>query len=205
MSIVLDIKRQRGAVRLTLDDGPALLIPTPLYRERTVRLGSDLDVEAYRAWMAERGRALALDTAVRYLAARPRTRWEVAQRLTQAGYGADACEQALARLERGGYLNDAQFADMWTQTRAGRGFGSARIARELAEKGVERQQAADALAQVDAEDAQRAAKIQALKLLRRVHGRDEADTRRKVIAALARRGYNLQQARLALAQALKET
>lgn len=205
MSVILSIRKHRGAVRIELEDEPALRVPTPLFRERPLRAGDNLDVAAHTAWMRERGYRFALDTAVAYLAARTRTVREVETRLEQAGYDEASRDRVVARLKEAGYLNDAEFADRWAVSRSSRALGAHRIAQELQRKGVDRDTIASALSQVDEEEQLRAAVAQAEKLWSRIQGRDARDARRKVEAALARRGYSWDIVREAMAQAGAES
>jgi len=201
MSTVLSIRKQRGAVRVELEGEPALHIPAPLYRERPIRPGDELDVARHIEWMGERGHRFALDTAVAYLAARPRTAREVDARLAQAGYDEVTRDRVAARLAQAGYLNDAEFADRWTLSRSAQALGARRIAQELQKKGVDRDTIASALSQVDEEEELRTAAAHAEKLLARTRGKDERDVRRKVQAALARRGYSWDVVRAAMERA----
>lgn len=204
MSIVQSISKRRGAVCVTLDEGAALIVPVALYRERKIKPGDAVDPVQYRAFVAERGYALALDCAVRFLAARPRTEREVRNRLTEAGYPDVAADLVIERLKRERYLNDAQFADLWVEARGQRAVGSRRIAQELSRKGVDKETTQAALSNLDEEDQARIAAEHAQKLLARTRGKDEADVRRKVYAALIRRGYGYDEARRALSQAGQE-
>ena len=201
MPTVLSIRKQRGAVRVELEDEPALRIPAPLFRERPLRAGDSLDVGQHLEWMRARAYGFALDAAVTYLAARPRTAREVTARLEQAGYDEETCDRVAARLASEGYLNDAEFADHWVLARSGRALGARRLEQELRKKGVDRDTIASALSQVDGEEQLHAATLHAQKLLARGRGKDERDAVRKAQAALARRGYDWDTVRAAVERA----
>ena len=62
-------------------------------------------------------RAAALEIAVRFLATRPRTRWEVERRLARSGAEPSIVRATLARLGAMGYLDDAEFARWWGEQR----------------------------------------------------------------------------------------
>ena len=203
VSIVLSARKQRGAVRIELEDEPPLRIPAPLFRERPVRAGDELDVAAHIEWMRERGYPFALDAAVACLAARPRTAREVDARLEQAGYDEAVRERVVARLTQEVYLNDAEFADRWAASRGSRALGARRIALKLQKKGVDRDIITSALSQVDEEEQLRAAAAHAEKVLARTCGKDARDVRRKAEAALARRGYDWDIARDAVRNAME--
>lgn len=204
MSRITSIKKQRGLVLVEIEEEAALRIPASLYRERPLQPDTDLDLEAYEAWLDERAYPHALNRAVEYLAARPRTEREMETRLRQCGYTDKVIARVMARLAHEGFLNDAQFADLWTQARQERALGKRRIAQELARKGVSREHVDAALSQIDEEEQQRQATELCRHLLERTRGKDERDVRRKVLAALVRRGYDWDTAKQALDRAGEE-
>jgi regulatory protein len=79
----------------------------------------------------------ALDVAVRYLASRPRSRWEVERRLRRAGIEGTEITAALDRLSELGYLDDAAFARWWGEQRdRHRPRGRRMVEAELRQHGV---------------------------------------------------------------------
>ncbi len=88
--------------------------------------------------MAGRPTTDPLDLAARALAARDRSRQEIEERLERAGVPDDERGEALATLERLGYLDDARFAVARAEALAARGYGDAWIRHDLAANGVER-------------------------------------------------------------------
>jgi regulatory protein len=80
-----------------------------------------------------------LDSAARFLEARPRSESEVRTRLTRSGYRPELVEEAVARLLDLHYLDDGAFARAWTESRdrsSPRGEHALRM--ELGRKGVDR-------------------------------------------------------------------
>ncbi len=61
--------------------------------------------------------AAAMETAVRFLGARPRTRWEIRRRLQRAGADEPIIEATMDRLAELGYADDAAFARWWGEQR----------------------------------------------------------------------------------------
>lgn len=61
--------------------------------------------------------AAALEVATRYLATRPRSRWEVERRLARAGAAPEVATAAIDRLAQLGYVDDAAFARWWGEQR----------------------------------------------------------------------------------------
>ena len=201
MALVTSIKKQRGVVLVEIEEESTLRIPVSLYRERPLQPNTDFDLEAYDLWLSEREYPHALSRAVDYLAARPRTEREMETRLHQCGYTERAIARVMQRLSSEGFINDAQFADQWAQARQERALGKRRIAQELIRKGVSREHIDAAVAELDEEELLRQATELCTRLLARTRGKDERDIRRKVLAALARRGYDWDMAKQALAQA----
>jgi regulatory protein len=58
-----------------------------------------------------------MDIAMRFLGARPRTRWEIERRLHRAGVEPPLVEATLDRLAQLGYVDDAAFARWWGEQR----------------------------------------------------------------------------------------
>jgi len=143
----------------------------------------------------------AYQAGLRFLAYRARSRQEVRQRLARR-FSAPAVQQAVARLEEGGHLNDATFARFWRQSRETHRPRSAFLIRlELEQRGVARELAAEAVVGLDEEDsAYRAGR----RRLRALQGVDEVNFRRRLGDYLRRRGFALGVARRTLERLWRE-
>lgn len=141
----------------------------------------------------------ALDKALRVLAMRAHSEKEIVDKLTRAGYDEHDVAKAMAKLTEYALLDDAAFASQWAASRAKRGLGQWRIARELRDKGIDRETADAALAQIDDETALESAQALAEKHLRR--GGETA--KRRAFDALIRRGFGYGLAKQAVALAEK--
>jgi regulatory protein len=87
----------------------------------------------------------AVESALRYLGTRPRTRWEVERRLQRAGCTDDTIAESLARLTELGYIDDAAFVRWWSEQRDRHApRGRRLIDLELRQRGISRD-LADAL------------------------------------------------------------
>lgn len=81
-----------------------------------------------------------MEVAARFLATRPRTRWEVERRLRRAGTEESEIRAALERLAELGYLDDAAFARWWGEQRDRHSpRGRRMIEAELRQRGVPRE------------------------------------------------------------------
>jgi regulatory protein len=99
----------------------------------------------------EEERAVAL--AYRMVSARERTEAEVRTGLERAGVPAPAADAAVSELTRGGYLDDASYAERFNEDkRSLEGWGRERIAQALGRRGVAGELVEAALAASDAED-----------------------------------------------------
>jgi len=127
--------------------------------------------------MARRATTDPLDLAARALAARDRSRQEIEERLERAGVDENERREALAALERLGYVDDARFAAARAEALAGRGYGDAWIRHDLAGNGVGRDAIEEAVASLAAETERAAA----------IAGRDGPGPR--LAARLQRKGF----------------
>ena len=79
--------------------------------------------------------------ALRALARREHSRLELERKLAARGHAATVIALTLDRLEDAGLLDTSRFCDSFVRSRVARGQGPARIARELAERGIDAQDA----------------------------------------------------------------
>src|SRR5205085_5625431 len=146
----------------------------------------------WRRWISPRPSdiQLALDAAVRFLAQRPRSEYEVRQRLRRAGVDDAVIGAVLAQLRQHRLVDDQAFAEYWVEQRQTFRPRGARLLRaELGRLGVSRSGADDATALLEgsAEDnAYRAARKRAMQL----RGLDEPIFTSRLGQWLARRGFD---------------
>ncbi|MGI8999868.1 MAG: regulatory protein RecX [Candidatus Limnocylindria bacterium] len=155
----------------------------------------------------------AMEIAIRFLGARPRTRWELDRRLRRGGVGALDIGATLARLAKMGYVDDAAFARWWGEQRdrhAAR--GRRMIEAELRQHGIERD-VIQAYREVHIEP-ERAPEDEDLPgteedradeaLMRHLRGRslpDEGKARQRIGMFLVRRGFDPETVRGAIRRA----
>ena len=87
--------------------------------------------------MSETNKKSAFETALTFLDTRMRTRAEVEKRLREKGYAQEEITEAVNDLIGMRYLDDYQYALRYYEYNREKRRGSARAARELAEKGVD--------------------------------------------------------------------
>jgi regulatory protein len=153
----------------------------------------------------ESARLHSYDRALNMLAFRARSSSELARSLVRKGEEKAHVDWAIARLQEQGLLDDAAFARAFTRSRVVGGKQSRRrVEQELARKGVSRTVAGEAIEDVfedEAVDQRSIVEEAARKKLRSLSGLEPAVQRRRLYAFLARRGYDLDDIRAAIASA----
>ncbi|MCY3839908.1 MAG: regulatory protein RecX [Gammaproteobacteria bacterium] len=82
-------------------------------------------------------RAVVRDAAVRLLARREHSRFELARKLGSRGHPDDLIEEIVRNLTRAGLQSDERFAQVFVRSALGRGQGPLKIRAGLAERGVD--------------------------------------------------------------------
>jgi regulatory protein len=136
----------------------------------------------------EQARALCL----RLLTARARTRAELAGQLAKRGYPDDVSTRVLDRLSDVGLVDDGGFAEQWVHSRrANAGKGKRALAAELHTKGVDNDVITSVLGGINpAAERGRAEKLVRTRLRRENLSGDDARVSRRLVAMLARRGFD---------------
>jgi regulatory protein len=136
----------------------------------------------------EQARTLCL----RLLTARSRTRAQLSGQLAKHGYPDDVSARVLDRLTRVGLVDDAAFAEQWVESRrSNAGKGKHALAVELQTKGVDNDVINTVLERIDAgAERERAEQLVRDRLRRENLDGDQMRVARRLIAMLARRGYD---------------
>lgn len=199
---IISVKRIHGRAMLTLSTGEILHMPRAMLRERPYKSGMTFDRQAFNTFISERSYPFALEKAVSQLASRARTEREIVECLKKNAYPEMTIAKVMARLQENDYINDADFASQWTAARTAKGLGIRRIRMELRQKGVDQTEIDQAVSAVSKEELM----VSALKAAQKAaRGKDlsSLSDRQKVLAALARRGYDFSIAKQALLSLLE--
>lgn len=200
---ISSVKRIQGKAVLSLSDGQTLVMPRAMLKERPYRAGMPFDSAQFHAFLAERSFPFALEKAIALLASRARTEREIVDALTRNAYPESTIARVMARLQEAGYTDDAAFSEQWVSSRAAKGLGPRRIRQELLHKGISSCEIGRALDAADEDEMLENAVRMAKKAAAGKDLSDYAD-RQKVIAALARRGYDFSLAKQALQQIMNQ-
>jgi len=132
----------------------------------------------------------AIGAALRYLAARDRTRHEVRCYLRKRGFSDQAALEAIERLGGWGYLDDQRVALNWARTKMQVAlWGRARVTAGLERRGVERQTIAELFHLLEQELSDQDLALRAAKKYIRTHPRAGSALSRRLAAYLSRRGF----------------
>lgn len=132
-------------------------------------------------------------SSLRLLAASPKTRGELAKKLTEKGYPEEIVRQTLDQLESQGLLSDRAYAvNLLSRFVHAQPSGRRRIAFEMKKRGVPAKIREDVLSQVTPEqEADRAREI-GLARWERFKNLDEPKRKKRVYDFLIRRGFDFQ-------------
>jgi regulatory protein len=124
------------------------------------------------------------------LTGQARSRAELEGRLARKKVPPEVAHRLLDRFEEVGLVDDAAFAREWVESRrAGRGLARRALSQELRRKGVDPSVIAAAVAGVDPDDEEEAARELVRRRMRSLARYDDAVRARRLTGMLARKGY----------------
>lgn len=190
MPRITDIKRQKRVgstlFNIQLDGSYGFTMSDLDISLNGLRVGQELTEEEVEQFAASAKEAKAYALALRYLSVRVRSRRELLDYLKRKDCEAGDIESALDRLEGLGLIDDLKFAQAWIADRmAVRPRSRMRLAQELAAKGVAREVAETALAELEPE--KELAKLKSLIARKRLSSGYQDEN--KLLGYLQRQGY----------------
>jgi regulatory protein len=155
-------------------------------------VGRTLSDEEYACVERAEGSDKAMQAALRFLEARPRSVAEIRERLRRKEFGDDAIEAAIERLSALDMLNDATFARFWVENRqACRPRGASALRDELRRKGIDRDVVETILSdeELTGDEAGRALALARAALRKYAGAPDRTTFQRRMGGYLQRRGF----------------
>lgn len=132
----------------------------------------------------------AKSVCLRLLAVRPRTRAALATALARKGFDDETSGEVLDRLERAKLIDDAEYAEMMVRSKhTHQGLGRKGVKSQLIRQGVDADTAEQAVRAIDPADEEQRARELVRKRLRGMERLEEQAVIRRLVAALARKGY----------------
>jgi regulatory protein len=134
----LRVGRGRGKrVNVYLDGKFAFSLEAELAIKEGLQIGQELSANQIGAMARSDHFHRCLDGAARYLSYRPRSEFELRERLHQRGFDGDTVEAVLTKLKEQGLVDDMAFAQFWRDNRESFNPRSQWLAKlELRRKGV---------------------------------------------------------------------
>lgn len=179
---------------IRLEDGKSALIDVTLVLDHKIKIDAIFDAALEAIVRNGAARLATYDRALNALTSRARSAKELERWLANKKQAREYIAPTIEKLTELGFLNDAEFAKQFARSRAvGRGMSKRRIQAELARRGVSRDLADIALAEViDEEQIDESAQIQAIadKKMRSLAKLAPDVQRRRLYGFLARKGYS---------------
>lgn len=204
MPVVTAIERQKRRRRfdIHLDGAYAFSLSLDTTVESKIGVGDEVSDEERTRLEAEDQRRGAIASALRLLAATPRSERDLRDRLRRKGWRKHAVDHAMTRMHELGYLNDVAYARFYVDARQASTPRSRRaLTFELGRKGVEREVAAAAVVTLSDADAAYDAAQRRLRALRQL---DRRTFTRRLGSFLAARGFGYGDARAAIDRCWRE-
>jgi regulatory protein len=197
-------KRERGRFLIAVSGVPAFTLSEDILFRSGLQIGDELDTSTITRLLADDEVARSTEAALHFLAYRARSEQEVRERLRRGAFSPEAIDATIVRLNEWRYLDDADFARRWVESRArGKPRGQRLLQQELRQKGIDAETSKQVIAEADLDEVSAATEL-ARKRLSTMAGEDPVAIKRKVSAYLARRGYGFDVARKALERATGE-
>ena len=181
-------KGRNKKANVSLDGKPALSLEPEVALKEGLMVGQELSDSRTAALVKASHQQQCYNAALRYLDYRPRSEYEMRQRLRQRGFDKDSIQAALSRLKEQGLIDDSDFARFWKDNRQSFSPRSQwLVGLELKQKGVPREFIKQVVSTIeDAENAHRVAVSKAHSLA----DCDYQSFRRRLGEHLKRRGFS---------------
>lgn len=193
-------KRDRNRVSVFLDGEFAFGLSRIV--AAWLQIGQTLSDEKIVELKDQDARESAYQQALRWIEYRDRSAAEIQRNLQQRGVSEEIIAEVMARLQRSGLIDDSRFARLWVENRTEfRPRGRRALTYELREKGIDPAAVEGVLVDFD----ESAAAYQAAhRYARKLKGLPWLDFKRKLLGHLARRGFNYETSKEAIARVWEE-
>ena len=195
MKITAVSRRRRRLYRLDVEGGDPIEVDVRTFDESPYREGADITAEQLNGLLADSQRNRARERALYLLGLRDYACKELEEKL-YCEASPPIAAAVVERLREVGLLDDGRYAARLARSLSeGKHYPRRRVEQELRRRGIDPLTAKTAVAELDGEDFE-----QALALLERKYYNklNDPDSRRRVVAALARRGFSYGAIRRAL-------
>lgn len=194
--------QRRPRARLLIGDDETIFVPVAVGR-KLQRLKKEKKAFGSRAELLyqvkEISKACAHDRMESLINYRDWSSKELADKLRDDGYHAQAIEGIVSRAIEVGIVSDRRFAESFIRSKTYAGWGSGRILRELERRGITDENV-DGLTELMPEPEDEAERAREIALSRRITGKNDYQ---KIVRHLVSRGYSFSAATAAARSALE--
>jgi len=181
--------RHKKRLAIQLDEEPWAVLSQKVVKENGLQPGTEVD-EAMAEALLEADGKTAVQLCLWFLEQQAYTRAELERKLKEYGYTEENRDNAIARMMKAGYLNDAAVAEFAAEKYAGQSMGRRAVIQKLRMRGLDEETVAAAMENHDPEQEREAAAALAVRYWNRYIHDEVPKRRQKTAAALARKGYD---------------
>ncbi len=184
--------RRPGYRVVEVDRGRFASLPDDALRPLALAVGAEVTPEIRGTLETLAEVEGAYQAAIRLERLRSHAKRDLRRRLLQKQHRGEVVDQAIARLEWTGIIDDRRFAETFARAKVARGRGPIRVLRDLLTQGVDRrlaEQAVAAAVEQEGVDPAQAARAAAERRVKQLTDLPPATKRRRLMAYLARRGF----------------
>ena len=204
MEIICEVRHEGRKIRIAFESGWVIWVKEGINPGFALEEGTLIDRREITDFILLNQYPDALHKAVSLLAASPRSKKEIADKLKHARYDEEVINLVVYMLEKEGLLDDHEFSLQWVQSRM-RKYGNARIAQELRKKGIDRETIEGSLKACGEEEQFENAVSLASKKIRSLETDEDSDILfRRILGFLVRRGYSWENAKRATERAFEK-
>jgi regulatory protein len=199
---IVESPRKDGRYVVQVDGKANATVSLDILDQLQLRVGAELDPGREAALQEAAAALQTYDRALNMLAFQARSARDLRRRLVQKGETEAHVDRAIERLAANGLVDDAQYARQLARSKVlGQGASKRRLQQEMFKRGVARDVADEAIAEVledEGVDQGELVERVARKKARSLAKLDAPTRRRRLYAFLARRGYEGDDIRRAL-------
>jgi regulatory protein len=183
-------RNNRHRFNIYVDDEYVFAVHEDILVKHRIIKGERMDPSRIEQVLQDEELHKAYADALGFIGRRPRSRQEVLQKLQHKGYAQSIMDQVVGKLLERDYINDQQFAKIWTEHRIhAHKKGRKWIQQELIAKGLSKQHITEALSEIDSEEEFQNAYHLAAKKWNQLRDLPKLAKNQKTAAFLIRRGF----------------
>lgn len=189
ITLVEKQKRGRHRYNIFLNEEYAFSVHEDILIKHRLAKGESVQLQELEKIIQDEERNNAYIKAIRVIGRRPHSSSELKRKLKESGYEPPIIDWVIEKLASQKYLNDEEFAKMWTDSRIiSQKKGRNLVRQELQQKGIDKEFVKHAMDNINPEDEIAGAMKIAQTKWKQTSG-ETFDKKRKTAAFLMRRGF----------------